>query len=220
MEKLKPHNSGALMGDYDKAYSNFNWKDVEKNFDWSKTKKVNIAHEAVDRHVGTIGDKTALYYLDDERDEKYTFKEISILSNKFANLLKELDIVRGDRVFIFMPRSPELYMAFLGILKVGAIPVPVFEAFMKDGLLDRMGDCDPSAVVTSDIVKSRIPKKEVKSLRHIIVSGESSKDEINFNDIKEKSSDFEPEWLIQLDKSPDLAAVLRGTTMAPANRAP
>ncbi|VUT25630.1 MAG: Acetyl-coenzyme A synthetase [Candidatus Methanolliviera sp. GoM_oil] len=195
MEKLKAHNPYAMMGDYDRAYSSFSFKDVEKNFDWSKTGKVNIAHEAVDRHVDTIGNHIALRYLNDEREEQYTFKDISILSNRFANLLKELDVVRGDRIFIFMPRSPELYIAFIGMLKVGAIPVPVFEAFMKDGLLDRMGDCDPVAVVTSDIVKSRIPKEEVKSLKHVIVTGQTSGNEISFNDIKGKSPDFEPAWL-------------------------
>ncbi|MDY6964651.1 MAG: acetate--CoA ligase [Halobacteriota archaeon] len=183
------------MGDYESAYKNFDWEEIKDRFDWSSTGKVNMAHEAVDRHVKDKGGKTALHYIDDGREEKYTFKEISILSNRFANLLKELDIVKGDRIFIFMPRSPELYIAFMGILKTGAIPVPVFEAFMKEGLLDRMGDCDPVAVVTSDIVKSRIPKEEVKSLRYIIVSGESTKDEINYDDLKGRSPDFEPVWL-------------------------
>ena len=195
MDKLQPHDPNGQMGDYGKAYSNFRWEDIENNFDWSKTGKVNMAHEAVDRHVNKLGNKVALSYLDDEREETYTFKDISILTNRFSNLLKELEVKKGDRIFIFMPRSPELYIAFLGILKVGAIPVPVFEAFMKDGLLDRMGDCDPVGVVTSDIVKSRIPKSAVKSLKHVIVSGEPSGDEISYDDIKGKSPNFEPVWL-------------------------
>ncbi|MDY6930749.1 MAG: acetate--CoA ligase [Halobacteriota archaeon] len=183
------------MGDYENAYKNFSWEDVKNSFDYSKTGKVNMAHEAVDRHVKARGDKTALHYIDDETEVKYSFKDLSTESNRFANLLRELEISKGDRVFLFMPRSPELYIAFLGILKTGAIPVPVFEAFMKDGLLDRMSDCDPIGIISSDFMKSRIPIKEIKSLKHIIISGDTAGDEIDFNDMKKTSKDFEPEWL-------------------------
>ncbi|MDY6958026.1 MAG: acetate--CoA ligase [Halobacteriota archaeon] len=183
------------MGDYENAYKNFSWEDVKNSFDYSKTGKVNMAHEAVDRHVKARGDKTALHYIDDETEVKYSFKDLSTESNRFANLLRELEISKGDRVFLFMPRSPELYIAFLGILKTGAIPVPVFEAFMKDGLLDRMSDCDPIGIISSDFMKSRIPIKEIKSLKNIIISGDTAGDEIDFNDTKKTSKDFEPEWL-------------------------
>lgn len=195
MEKLEAHNPKAAMGDYENAYKNFSWEDVKNSFDYSKTGKVNMAHEAVDRHVKARGDKTALHYIDDETEAKYSFKDLSTESNRFANLLGELEISKGDRVFLFMPRSPELYIAFLGILKTGAIPVPVFEAFMKDGLLDRMSDCDPIGIISSDFMKSRIPIKEIKSLKHIIISGDTAGDEIDFNDMKKTSKDFEPEWL-------------------------
>ena len=195
MEKLEAHNPKAAMGDYENAYKNFSWEDVKNSLDYSKTGKVNMAHEAVDRHVKARGDKTALHYIDDETEAKYSFKDLSTESNRFANLLGELEISKGDRVFLFMPRSPELYIAFLGILKTGAIPVPVFEAFMKDGLLDRMSDCDPIGIISSDFMKSRIPIKEIKSLKHIIISGDTAGDEIDFNDMKKTSKDFEPEWL-------------------------
>lgn len=195
MEKLEAHNPEAAIGDYESAYKSFSWEDVKNSFDWSKTGKVNMAHEAVDRHVKVRGDKTALHYIDDESEVKYSFRDLSTKSNRFANLLKELDISKGERVFLFMPRSPELYVAFFGILKAGAIPVPVFEAFMRDGLLDRMGDCDPIGIVSSDFMKSRIPKKDIKSLKHIIISGDATGDEVNFDDMNKTSKDFEPEWL-------------------------
>ncbi|HEC57696.1 MAG TPA: acetate--CoA ligase [Candidatus Syntrophoarchaeum butanivorans] len=195
MEKLPPQNPDSNMGDYEKAYSTFSWDDAEKTFEWSRTGKVNAAYEAVDRHVRTLGDRVALHYLDDEKEEKYTFRELSAASGRFANLLQDLGIVKGDRVFIFMPRSPELYIAFFGILKLGAIPVPVFEAFMRDGLLDRMGDCDPVAVVTSDTLKDRVPKDEIASLKHVIVSGDTSGDEISFDEMRSKRGEFEPVWL-------------------------
>ncbi|WP_217608894.1 AMP-binding protein, partial [Bacillus sp. GbtcB15] len=76
--------------------------------------------------------KVALYYRDPEREEKYTFKELKELSNKAANILKnKADVVKGDRLFVFMPRTPELYSVILGAIKLGAIVGPLFEAFME-----------------------------------------------------------------------------------------
>ena len=78
--------------------------------------------------------KVALYYHDGDRSEKYTFKEMKDLSNKAGNLLKTYgDVEKGDRGFIFMPRSPELYFSVLGAIKLGAIVGPLFEAFMESG---------------------------------------------------------------------------------------
>ena len=83
--------------------------------------------------------KVALYYRDDSRNEKYTFKEMKELSNKAGNVLKTYgDVEKGDRVFIFMPRSPELYFTVLGAVKLGAIVGPLFEAFMEGAVRDRL----------------------------------------------------------------------------------
>ena len=195
MDKLAAHNPESNMGDYDKARSTFRWEDVAKNFEFSVTGKVNAAYEAVDRHVEELGDKIALRFLDDEKEVTYTFRELSVASNRFANLLLELGIKQGDRVFIFMPRSIELYVAFFGILKIAAIPVPLFEAFMRAGLLDRMSDCDPVAVVTHNSLKDRIPRDEVPSLKTLIVADGAEGDEISFDENRTRKGTFEPVWL-------------------------
>ena len=195
MDKLPAHNPDSNMGDYNAACRDFRWEEVLKNFEFSSTGRVNAAHEAVDRHVKTMGDRIALRFLDDESEETYTFQELSLASNRFANLLLELGVNKKDRVFIFMPRSLELYIAFFGILKVGAIPVPLFEAFMREGLLDRMGDCDPVAVVTHESLKERIPRDKVETLESVIVVGGTEENEIGFDEIKTKDSSFEPVWL-------------------------
>ena len=78
-----------------------------------------MAYECIDRHVDNgKGDKIALNYRDEKRKEQYSFNELKVLSNKAANVLVDKANVQGDRVFIFMPRTPELYFAFLGILKL------------------------------------------------------------------------------------------------------
>ena len=79
-----------------------------------------MAYECIDKHVDEgKADKIALNYKDDKRKESYTFKEMQANSNKAANVLKDkAHVEKGDRVFIFMPRTPELYFALFGILKM------------------------------------------------------------------------------------------------------
>src|SRR5699024_10060697 len=113
VEVYKGDQGNFNLTDYDKVYNNFDWKDVEKEFSWYDSGKVNMAHECIDRHVDNgKGDKIALHYKDDKRKESYTFNEMKSNVNKAANVLKDkANVEKGDRVFIFMPRTPELYFA-------------------------------------------------------------------------------------------------------------
>ncbi|SUM33600.1 acetyl-CoA synthetase [Staphylococcus gallinarum] len=131
VEVYKGDNGNFNLQNYEQTYNNFDWKEVEKVFSWSETGKVNMAYECIDKHVDEgKADKIALNYKDDKRKESYTFKEMQENSNKAANVLKDkAHVEKGDRVFIFMPRTPELYFALFGILKIGAIVGPLFEAF-------------------------------------------------------------------------------------------
>ena len=81
----------------------------ESIFSWYKTGKLNIAYEAIDRHAESDRkNKVALYFNDGERKEAYTFDDMKRMTNKAANVLKEYaNLEKGDRLFIFMPRSPE-----------------------------------------------------------------------------------------------------------------
>lgn len=110
------------LQNYRETYENFDWKEVEKQFSWAETGLVNMAHEAIDKHANSYRkNKVALYYRDANRNEKYTFQEMKDLTNKAGNVLKTYgDVEKGDRVFIFMPRSPELYFTVLGAIKAGS----------------------------------------------------------------------------------------------------
>ncbi|MEC2078238.1 AMP-binding protein, partial [Metabacillus fastidiosus] len=118
------------LTNYDEVYKNFNWKSIEDKFSWSETGKINAAYEAIDKHADTFRkNKIALYYRDQEREEKYTFKEMKGLSNKAGNILKNAaDVEKGDRVFVFMPRTPELYFIILGPIKECPIDGTLVEA--------------------------------------------------------------------------------------------
>ncbi|BCJ88485.1 acetate--CoA ligase [Effusibacillus dendaii] len=192
------------LQDYEEAYKNFKWEDVEKEFSWSKTGKVNIAYEAVDRHVDEgRGDKIALLFNDATRDESYTFAQMKALSNKFGNVLRSLGISKGDRVFIFMPRSPELYSSYVGAVKIGAIVGPLFEAFMEGAVKDRLQDSEAVAIVTTPQLKSRIPVAELPALKHVIVvgaEGELGERELSYEKLMESASDeLQIQWVDRED---------------------
>ncbi|UXV36075.1 acetate--CoA ligase [Staphylococcus sp. IVB6181] len=193
------------LQNYEETYNNFDWKEVEKAFSWYESGKVNMAYECIDRHVDNgLGDKTALNYKDAKSKESYTFKEMQELTNKAANVLKdEANVEKGDRVFIFMPRTPELYFAFFGILKLGAIVGPLFEAFMEKAVADRLDNSDANVIVTTKDLKSRIPKDDLPKLEKIVVvdeNGDVEEEDVDFNKaLKDASDEFDIEWLDRED---------------------
>ena len=121
------------LQDYEKRYQSFRWEDIYDEFDWSKTGKVNMAHEAIDRHL-TRGrrNKLALVYTDKDRTERFTFEDMSQQSNRFANVLRKLGVGKGDCVFVFLGRRPELYIAIPGGACAAVRPA-VFEAHYPGG---------------------------------------------------------------------------------------
>ncbi len=171
--ELAAQDGRANLEDYERAFASFDWKEVERDFDWHRTGRVNMAHEAIDRHCESgRGQNIALLYVDDDGAKRYTFDELKKQSNRFGNVLRGMGIARGDRVFIFMPRSPELYISLMGIIKIGAVVGPLFEAFMEGAVRDRLEDSGAVAVVTTRELRPRIPLKDLPALKHIIIVGD------------------------------------------------
>ncbi|WIW28291.1 acetate--CoA ligase [Bacillus inaquosorum] len=200
----------AVEGDYhlknyEETYRHFDWAEAEKHFSWHETGKLNAAYEAIDRHAESFRkNKVALYYKDANRDEKYTFKEMKEESNRAGNVLKRYgNVEKGDRVFIFMPRSPELYFIMLGAIKIGAIAGPLFEAFMEGAVKDRLENSEAKVVVTTPELLERIPADELPHLQHIFVVGgeaESGTNIINYDEAaKQESTRLDIEWMDKKD---------------------
>ena len=206
---MKVEAMPASVGDYnltnyDEKVKQFDWKETEKNFSWYKTGNWNMAYEAIDRHAESYRkNQVALYYDEGVRKEKYTFKEMKELSNKAGNLFKQVGVEKGDRVFVFMPRSPELYFSLLGVIKLGAIVGPLFEAFMEGAVRDRLADSDAKVIVTTKELLSRIPVEDLPSLKHIFVIGneiEESEKFIDYNKhFQEASTKLDIEWVDRND---------------------
>jgi len=196
--------ASSHLGSYEEAYANFNWEEVEKQFSWYETGKVNMAYEAIDRHVDAgKGDRVALRFSDASRNESYTFQDLKDLTNRFANVLRSRGIAKGDRVFIFMPRSPELYITLLGTLKVGAVVGPLFEAFMETAVKDRLEDSGATAIITTPALLPRVKRDELPLLKTVFVVGENVDTDENtlsyHAEMKQVSSEAEIEWLNRED---------------------
>ncbi|WP_049326510.1 acetate--CoA ligase [Staphylococcus capitis] len=211
VEVYKREPGDYNLENYNEAYQNFDWKEIEKSFSWYETGKMNMAYECIDRHVDNgKGEKIALNYKDEKRKESYTYSDLKKLSNQAANVLKDkADVKKGDRVFIFMSRTPELYFAFLGILKIGAIVGPLFEAFMEKAVADRLANSEAKVVITNKALLPRIPKDKLPHLETIIVVDDDVDGEyIDFNkEMGQASEEFNIEWL-----APDDGLILHYTS--------
>jgi acetyl-CoA synthetase len=187
------------LTDYGKMKSDFKWDDVMNDLEGFGDGKINITHEAIDRHIHThLKDKIALYWEGKKGErEEYTFYDMHKLTNRFANLLKNLGVEKGDRVFTYMDRTPEIFICILGTLKAGAVIGPLFSAFGPDAVKDRLEDSaakilitTPKLVKTADEIINDLPAIE----KIIIVNKEKSSydlkgKEISYEKLMEEASD-------------------------------
>src|SRR3990167_2468451 len=158
---------------YEKSYRAANWKQVEKEIEWFDKDHLNAAYNAVDKHLKTWRkNKVAMYYEDDFGvQEQYSFAQLADESNKVANVLKKHGIQKSERVFIFLPRVPLLYISFLGILKTGAIAGTLFQAFGEAGLYDRLSNSDAKFLITTVELAERLKniRRKLPKLEKIFI---------------------------------------------------
>ena len=122
-------------------------------FSWFEGAKLNITENCIDRHIHIRGDKTAILFEPnnpDEEAEHISYKELHKRVCKFANVLKEQGIKKGDRVCIYLPMIPELAISILACARIGAVHSVVFAGFSSSALSTRINDCGAKMVITSD----------------------------------------------------------------------
>lgn len=145
------------------AEENFMWRkrwdtvlewDFEKpEVNWFKGAQLNITENCIDRHLYHRGDQTALVFEPNDIDEEaqhITYNQLHERVCKFANVLKDKGIKKGDRVCIYLPMIPELAIALLACARIGAVHSVVFAGFSSTALSTRINDADCKMVVTSD----------------------------------------------------------------------
>ncbi|MGD8520420.1 MAG: acetate--CoA ligase [Desulfobacterales bacterium] len=161
------------LQNYRNVYESFSWNKLAQEVDWFDNEHINIAHVTIDAHLKTDRkNKMALIWEGKKGDvEEYTFSDLARLSNKFANvLINQLGVQKGDRVFFFLERVPEIYIGILGTLKAGAVIGPLFSAFGPDAVKDRLEDSEARVLVTSPLLKKKIADiiPELPALQKIV----------------------------------------------------
>jgi len=110
-------------------------------------RRLNMAHECVDRHAGDPQRVAIRIAAADGRHESLTFAEISAWSSRFAHWLAAQGVEAGDRVAFMLEPSLAYYVALFGAMKAGAIGVPLFTLFGPEGLRLRIDDCRPVLLI-------------------------------------------------------------------------
>ncbi len=149
---------------------------------WFTNGKINIVYNCLDRHANSDKKNNIAIIWENENGDirKINYEELYKEVNKFANALKKLGVKKGDRVGIYMPMIPEVVVAFLGTMKIGAISIPVFSGFGGQALAQRLDIAGVKILVTADgsirrgkmyEIKKEVDKaiESVPTIEHIIV---------------------------------------------------
>ncbi|MFO8051205.1 MAG: acyl-CoA synthetase [Thermoplasmatota archaeon] len=173
----------------------FNYEEEYGKWEWDIPEYYNMGYDAVDKHVSDPDkkNKVALYWENDKGEaRKYTFWEMSTLSNKVGNVLRELGMKKGDRFLIRLPNIPEFQMIFLGGLKIGAVPIPSSTMFKAKEVEYRIRDSDAVLAITTPEYAKEVEDvmDSCPTLKHIMVVGEPGDGQISFYDLVNKASRY------------------------------
>jgi len=196
----------------------FKYEQINKSWKWDIPKKYNIGVDVIDKHVTSKNkNKVALYWENAAGETaRYTFWDLKILTDKFGNVLRKLGFKKGDRFLIRLPNIPQFQIAFLGGVKIGAVPIPSSVMFREHEIEYRINDSSAKAVITTPkfVKEVHAIKNNCKTLEHIIVVGDASPDELSYDALmKEASHHLE----LEQTKSTDIAffCYTSGTTGNP-----
>jgi acetyl-CoA synthetase len=168
------------LADIDAVRARFRWDEAERELDGLPGGAgLNIAHEAVDRHVAQgRGERCALRWIGKSGARRnFSYAELARATNRFANALAALGVTPGERVFVLMGRLPELYVAVLGALKARCVVSPLFSAFGPEPIATRAEMGDARVLVTTPELyarKLRGLRERLPGLKHVIVVGDAA----------------------------------------------
>ncbi len=119
---------------------------------WFVGGQLNVSYNCLDRHViAGRGDKVAFHFEGEPGDTRtVTYADLLDETQRFANVLKSLGVVKGDRVNIYLPMIPEAAVAMLACARIGAAHSVVFGGFSSQSLSDRINDAEAKVLITAD----------------------------------------------------------------------
>lgn len=168
----------ANLPDYEQFCASFSWDKAREELAGMGDGRLNIAFETLDRHMGTdTAERTAICFLarNSERPVDISYRALNQRANRFANVLQDLGVKPGERVYGLSHRIPDLYAAVLGTLKHGCVFTPLFPAFGPEPVRQRVEIGEPAVLVTS----KRLYQKKIAdwvadtpSVRHVLLIDE------------------------------------------------
>ena len=168
--------------DYEQTCNRFSWDETARELDGLPGGRgLNIAYECVERHaLGPHRGQIALRWLGKQGEIRdYSYGDLNLLSNRFANGLRQLGVGKGDRVFVLAGRIPELYITALGALKNGSVLSPLFSAFGPEPIQQRLSIGTAKVLVTTEALYNRRKISELRRalphLERVVIVGESEK---------------------------------------------
>ncbi|MBX3619585.1 MAG: acetate--CoA ligase [Rhizobacter sp.] len=173
-QHVAPH-----LADYDAVRARFSWERARAGLAGLPGGGLNIAHEAVDRHLGTArAERCAIRWIGKSGERReLSYRALSQATGRFANALRQLGVQPGERVFVLMGRLPELYVAVLGGLKAGCVVSPMFSAFGPEPIATRCEIGDARVLVTTpELYKRKVAglRDRLTGLKHVSVVGDES----------------------------------------------
>jgi len=131
---------------------NSHWSNKEVSIKWFDDGVINVAYNCIDRHLATKANQAAIIWEGDNPDQSLyiSYQQLHDEVCQFANTLKSLGVVKGDRVTLYMPMIPEAAYAMLACARIGAIHSVVFGGFSAEALAGRIDDCDSHYIITAD----------------------------------------------------------------------
>ena len=131
------------------------YEEICQSFKWEIPKYYNIGVDICDKWARQPTRLALIYENPDRGVERYTFRDLAKLSNRFANGLVAHGVKRGDRVALLLPQCPETAISHIAVYKIGAIALPLFTLFGVDALEYRLSNCGAKAIVTD---RENLPK--------------------------------------------------------------
>ena len=211
------------IGSYEERVKDFDWAIAEKELGYKEGDVINISWYCTDRICDQgKGDKLALIWEGSGgKEKKYTFNDIRLATNTIGSFLRSLGIKQEDRVCIFLDKIPELYLGFLGILKIGAIAQPLFSAFGDESLFVRLENAQTKAIITQKRHVSKVRKiiDKMPYLEYIIIVDYDGKKPLQKKEVAFNLEEAEPiedfEVFSTKAESPSVLHYTSGTTGQP-----
>jgi acetyl-CoA synthetase len=214
------------LHDYHEVCASFSWDEARRREldGLPGGAGVNIAYEAVDRHVARgQGGRLALRLLGKNGSRRdLTYAQLAEETNRFANVLSSLGVVAGERVFVLADRVSELYVAALGTLKNRSVFCPLFSAFGPEPIRARLTIGRGAVLVTTPALYQRkvgSVRGSLQPLREVLLAGDAAEvAEIpEARDLRSLMRDASPAFTIPPTAAHDMALVhfTSGTTGTP-----